>query len=459
MTLTRLPDNLPKLLRDAGLEVVEIEGWQDREVDGPTSLTGVLNHHTGASAKGWSLARELEYAKWMFLTGRPDLSAPLCQIALGRSGKVYIGAAGRANHAGDARPSGSVSGGNGNTLYVGIEWMLSGTEAIPAAMTRAGITLNAVLTAQVLETSVRTISCHYQTSVTGKWDIGDPLGIPFNGHRVLDVDKFRLAVAEERERLTEPTLPPPIHPRRVRAEVGHFSGQFSDNPEQWRHDLEVVMSRGYDWITGTEAGESDNWTVVRSVAAAKGYTLRRFRSNWIAIHRSVFVPGSIKSGDKVVVDNDLVVGHGHDTSYVWLTFTHSTPGVGKISITASHYPTKGRPDAKDPAYRVNLKWTRMLGRQIGEKMRELGKGKALSFYGGDQNITDKENNTFFHDLPISCWDEIQRWPGTGHGNIDVVARSKKDGRVKCIRARAFTDKQLFLYSDHYLIQAVYEIRY
>ena len=89
-------------------------------------------------------SKELEYAKWMFLVGRPDLPAPLCQIALGRSGIVYIGAAGRANHAGNARQSGSVAGGDGNTLYVGIEWMLSGTQPIPASMYRAGAILNAV---------------------------------------------------------------------------------------------------------------------------------------------------------------------------------------------------------------------------------------------------------------------------------------------------------------------------
>ena len=69
MTITRLPDNLPKMLRDAGLEVIEIEGWQERERPGDVFFTGVLNHHTGSSAKGWSLVREFEYAKWLFLTG------------------------------------------------------------------------------------------------------------------------------------------------------------------------------------------------------------------------------------------------------------------------------------------------------------------------------------------------------------------------------------------------------
>jgi len=181
------------------LKVVVIDGWQSRGRPGSFNPVGVLNHHTGASAKGWTLAQELSYAKWMFLTGRPDLPAPLCHIALGRSGTVYVGAAGRANHAGTAKSSGSVAAGDGNTLYIGVEWMLSGTEVIPDEMMEAAVTLNAVLTEEVTKTTVRSISCHYQTSVTGKWDIGDPNGVSFKGHRVLDVTKFRRSVKAERK--------------------------------------------------------------------------------------------------------------------------------------------------------------------------------------------------------------------------------------------------------------------
>jgi hypothetical protein len=211
--MAKVRSDLPALLRAAGLDVVVVKGWRLRGRPGSFAPVGVLNHHIGTSAKGWSLARELAYAKWMFQIGRRDLPAPLVQIGLGRSGRVYLGAAGRANHAGKAKSSGSVSAGDGNTLYVGIEWMLSGSEVIPAVMMKAGAILNAVLTEKVTAggkgTSVATISCHYQTSVTGKWDIGDPRGIPFRGHKVLDVGKFRKAVAAERTRLYHPAPVPP----------------------------------------------------------------------------------------------------------------------------------------------------------------------------------------------------------------------------------------------------------
>jgi hypothetical protein len=206
--MANLRSDLPALLRAAGLTVVVVDGWQTRGRPASTggfNPVGVLNHHTGSSAKGWTLAKELAYAKWMFLTGRSDLPAPLCHISLGRSGTVYLGAGGRANHAGKAKASGSVAAGDGNTLYVGVEWMLSGTEAIPAKMMTAGTILNAVLCEKVTGNSVKSISCHYQTSVTGKWDIGDPNGVSFNGKKVLDVTKFRAAVKVQRDRLYRST--------------------------------------------------------------------------------------------------------------------------------------------------------------------------------------------------------------------------------------------------------------
>lgn len=185
-----LPKNFATLLRSAGLTVVEIDGWETRTRPGSFDPVGTLNHHTGSSMKNKSLAAEKSYATWMFKEGRSDLPAPLVQMAVGRTGVIYLGAAGRANHAGKAQASGSVAAGDGNNLYVGFEWMLSGTEPIPSEMYDAAVIANAV-TLKVLGSSANAVSCHYSTSVTGKWDIGDPNGVPFKGTKVLDLGAFR----------------------------------------------------------------------------------------------------------------------------------------------------------------------------------------------------------------------------------------------------------------------------
>ena len=241
MTYRRLPDNLPDLLRKAGLKVVEIDGWRTRGrpvSTGEFKPVGSLNHHDARKDVVGDAADDLAWAKSMFITGRPDLPAPLCQLSLSMEGVVYVGASGRANHAGVARPSGSVSGGDGNALYVGTEWMLSGSQGIPKAMYEAGVKLNGVLM-DVLGNSVQTISCHYQTSTTGTWDIGDPNGVPFNGHKVLNVPKFR----DDVKKWCASRNAPKPETDFVIVKAMHTSLQFSDTPAQQTQDVTDLFER------------------------------------------------------------------------------------------------------------------------------------------------------------------------------------------------------------------------
>jgi hypothetical protein len=262
--MPNLPKDLAVRLRDAGLTVKEIEGWRLRGRPASTGgfdPVGVLNHHTGSRDEIGDFADDLAYAKWLFTIGRDDLPAPLCHLSLSLEGVVYLGAAGRANHAGAAKSSGSVAGGDGNTLYVGIEWMLSGTQIIPPKMMAAGVTLNAVLL-DVLGSSEQAVSCHYQTSVTGKWDIGDPNGIPFNGHKVLDVNKFRAAVKKRTESLYPEVEPVQVQVIKRAVLTGTIDG----------HDPLLVTFR----IKGPEG-----WfrlTVV-CVNWGRGYTPKQFLNN------------------------------------------------------------------------------------------------------------------------------------------------------------------------------------
>lgn len=100
-------------LRDAGLKVAEVPGWQTR--GRPTAfgpVRGVMCHHTAGGRNGnmpsLNVVRD----------GRSNLPGPLSQLGLGRDGTVYVIAAGRANHAGPGRWNGHSSG---NTNFIGIE--------------------------------------------------------------------------------------------------------------------------------------------------------------------------------------------------------------------------------------------------------------------------------------------------------------------------------------------------
>lgn len=161
----------------SGLRVVLLPGWKERGRPGSFAPHGVLVHHTG------STSNERSYVEWMAYTGRSDLPAPLCQLALDRQGTVYVLAAGRANHGGKARATGPMPAGDANTMYIGIEALNSGSEGWTRAQRGAYVRLCAALCAYYGWPASH-VRGHRETSLTGKWDPGG-----------LDLDGFRRDIA------------------------------------------------------------------------------------------------------------------------------------------------------------------------------------------------------------------------------------------------------------------------
>lgn len=124
--------------RAAGLRVVEVAGWRDRG-SANFSPRGLVLHHTAGGANGDMPSLSV------IVGGRADLPGPLAQFGLGRSGTVYVVAAGRANHAG----SGGWRGLSGNTAVWGIEAENTGRgESWPAVQLNAYHRLAGVLAAR-----------------------------------------------------------------------------------------------------------------------------------------------------------------------------------------------------------------------------------------------------------------------------------------------------------------------
>jgi hypothetical protein len=109
---------LPQILRDAGMEVLEHAGWQNRGHGDMGSVLGVLCHHTCGPLHG-----DLPDIN-VLVDGRPDLGGPLCNLGLGRSGKYYMIAAGKGWHAGRGNWQGVT---DGNSHLIGIEAENAGT--------------------------------------------------------------------------------------------------------------------------------------------------------------------------------------------------------------------------------------------------------------------------------------------------------------------------------------------
>lgn len=117
--------NLPTILRSYGLTVVETPGWANRGYAGQDlqAIRGVIWHHTATNRARFN--SDDAPTVGMCTTGRPDVAGPLCNIVFGRTGIVYLIAAGVGNHAGRGSAPG-IPIHTGNHYFIGIEMESSG---------------------------------------------------------------------------------------------------------------------------------------------------------------------------------------------------------------------------------------------------------------------------------------------------------------------------------------------
>lgn len=150
--LTQMPTtkytNLAAHLRNWGLKVVEIPGWQTRSSNWSKTFSprGVICHHTaGPTGGGDYPSRQviLDGQTWL----RPPTPGPLAQLGLGRSGTVYLFGGHRANHAGIGGPYGNIPEDSGNAYMWGIEAENDGAQPWPTAQLQAYYRLCAALMA------------------------------------------------------------------------------------------------------------------------------------------------------------------------------------------------------------------------------------------------------------------------------------------------------------------------
>jgi hypothetical protein len=157
---------LADVLRGAGVAVVEEGNWQARGVSGSFAPIGVLWHHTASTSSASNPAPSLG----IVINGRPDLEGPLCHALVDYNGVFHVISANRANHAGEARASGPIPAGDGNTMLIGWEIDYNGVDQ---QMTAAQYASSVRATAAVLRALGKDASYargHRETSTTGKTD-------------------------------------------------------------------------------------------------------------------------------------------------------------------------------------------------------------------------------------------------------------------------------------------------
>lgn len=170
--MARYLTDLADACRKSGLPVVECAGWKTRGHAAFTSVSTIMCHHTAGPRNGEAPSLNV------VTNGRPGLAGPLSQIVLGRSGTVYVVAAGVAWHAGNTRTAAE-----GNYRAIGIEAEATGVDAWPAVQYDAYVRL------------CRALIDHYGLSpanVVGHKEAAVPAGRKIDPN--FDMNAFRAAV-------------------------------------------------------------------------------------------------------------------------------------------------------------------------------------------------------------------------------------------------------------------------
>lgn len=250
-------------------------------------------------------------------------------------------------------------------------------------------------------------------------------------------------------------------PKPFRVHVMQASMLYSLNLKRKGEDLDAIFSRAarrdVAWITGTEYPDDPSREILRDVADEYGYrAFFRGRDDvWIAV-QSDFIKGNVEVEHIVVIPKEEGFGKKGPRGVLRVSFD-SVPQLGRVNLFTAHLLTKGRPDGEG-LWRTNLVLNQRFTRAIGDEVKEHAAGADLAFYGGDQNIVDRTNDTFLGQPLTSSWDELEKWQNTGHGNIDVTASYDKDGRVSAAYCRALDDGELPLHGDHYLVESGFDVK-
>lgn len=248
--------------------------------------------------------------------------------------------------------------------------------------------------------------------------------------------------------------------------VQHSSLFVFDTPVNKVSDARKLFTTGADIMTGTESGPASGATrsALRAASYDAGYLFHNpgDQDCWVAISEDLVADDAkIQMG---LIDHVPAAKAWGDPNGPYsakgLPWMSAQTRFGKrITVGAGHWLTKGRDRAQTPPGKYNhyLINKRIAG-EVGEWARVAGQGRGIVFYGADTNLVDRTSDVFRGMASMTtCWDEVGEWPGTGHGNIDVIASYDGDKRVECVGARVWDDKQFRLNTDHFMITARYRV--
>lgn len=249
--------------------------------------------------------------------------------------------------------------------------------------------------------------------------------------------------------------------------IVHASGEVFDDYDQARNDIRSLIQLQAVILCGTESGDEDRRKMIEFELGDDGYHtfVPSTTDGWIAVHRN-FVghsPVSMRYNEVLPPAGEVHDPHPYNgKGVIQVGFTH--PTLGRITVVGGgHYLTQGRYAGQaqedipgDPVHHREA--NKKLAHAMADACIAAAKGSGIAFFTADTNMVDREDDVFFGKPLTTCWDEMGKWPDTGHGNIDVIGSVDADNRVKCMEAVALGDDAFPQHSDHNVIEAWYKIR-
>jgi N-acetylmuramoyl-L-alanine amidase len=197
----RLTD-LAQVLRDAGLPVVEVSGWQTRGrgTDGGQYTNGrpdaVMVHHTASNT---SAQNDVNYMTFN------SSSRPIANLYIARDGAVWVMAAGPTNTNGSGGPLANVARDNMNRHAIGIEIGNTGTGQVYPDIQQDASLRAAAACCRAYGIPSSRVWAHFEWT-SRKIDPSGPARWSNNANRQWDMNRFR---SDVQNLIAAPTPPTP----------------------------------------------------------------------------------------------------------------------------------------------------------------------------------------------------------------------------------------------------------
>lgn len=264
------------------------------------------------------------------------------------------------------------------------------------------------------------------------------------------------------------TFTGPTHKKRHKdLTIVHASLQVFDTDWQAVTDLHKILDRTRPHlIGGTEGGDLARKALLHEILESKGYIAYTPEGgdSWLGVKQGLAF-GEVSLASKKVIPSAPALGDPHHFSSKHVTrASFNTRTLGPITfigglhdLTMARRPGQAQQDKPgDPVNHVEMSKKYMA--EAAEQAKAGARGDGISFLTGDFNRIDRTSNLMYDEDFLSCWDELQHWPDTGHGNIDAVIRLKSDRRVDLKDAYVLTDRDLALETDHFLTVTKYRVQ-